>query len=49
MISENRTAEEIKEYGIKELGMEPLKSGAVRLINEGVTTVEELAKVAYYD
>ena len=49
MISENRTSEEIKEFGRKNLGMLTLKESCLELIEEGVTTVEELAKVAYYD
>ncbi len=49
MISDEATADEIKEYARKELGMLTLKESCLELINEGKTTVEELVKVAYYD
>ncbi len=49
MISEEKTAEEIKEYARKELGMLTLKESCMQLIEQGLTTVEELVKVAYYD
>ncbi len=49
MISNEATAETIKEYGRKELGMLTLKESALELVEEGLTTVDELVKVAYYD
>ena len=49
MISEGRTAEEIQEYAMKEQGMETLRQSAARLVTEGVTTMDELWKVTYYD
>ena len=49
MISQEKTAEEIKEYARKELGMLTLKESALELVEEGLTTVDELVKVAYYD
>lgn len=49
MISEGRTAEEIQEYAINEQGMETLRQSAVRLVREGITTMDELWKVTYYD
>ncbi len=49
MISENRTSEDIKDYGRNNLGMLTLKESALELVEQGVTTVEELTKVAYYD
>ena len=49
MISDNNTAEEIKEFARNELGMLTLKESCLELIEEGITTVEELVKVAYYD
>ena len=49
MISENATAEDIKDYSRQNLGMLTLKESCMELIAQGVTTVEELAKVAYYD
>ncbi|SEQ11146.1 type IV pilus assembly protein PilB [Lachnospiraceae bacterium NE2001] len=49
MISDECTAEEIKDYARKELGMLTLKESCMELIESGLTTVEELVKVAYYD
>lgn len=49
MISDEKTSEEIKEYARKELGMLTLKESCMELIEQGLTTVEELVKVAYYD
>lgn len=49
MISEGKTSDEIKEYGRKSLGMKTLKESALALVENGTTTVQELAKVAYYD
>lgn len=49
MISEGRTAEEIQEYAVREQGMETLRQSAVRLVREGITTMDELWKVTYYD
>lgn len=49
MISDENTAEEIKDYARKNLGMLTLKESCIELIEEGLTTVEELVKVAYYD
>mgnify|MGYP002855236852 CR=1 FL=1 len=43
------TAEEIKEYARQNLGMLTLKESCMELIEQGLTTVEELVKVAYYD
>ena len=37
------------EYARKELGMLTLKESCMELIEQGLTTVEELVKVAYYD
>ncbi|MCR5544207.1 MAG: Flp pilus assembly complex ATPase component TadA [Eubacterium sp.] len=49
MITDNASSEEIKEYARKNLGMYTLKESCMELIEEGLTTVEELVKVAYYD
>ena len=46
---DEKTAEEIKEYARQELGMLTLKESCLQLIEEGLTTVDELVKVAYYD
>ena len=49
LITDNASSEEIKEYARKELGMLTLKESCMELIEQGMTTVEELVKVAYYD
>jgi type IV pilus assembly protein PilB len=49
MIVAGATTEEIKDYGVQELGMKTLKESALELVEQGVTTMEELVKVAYYD
>ena len=49
MISNRATTEEIKQYAIQNQGMKTLKDCAVDLVAAGVTTMEELMKVAYYD
>ena len=49
MISRGATAEEIKDYARTELHMLTLKESAMKLVEEGVTSVDELVKVAYYD
>ncbi len=49
LITDNASSEEIKEYARNQLGMLTLKESCMELIEEGMTTVEELVKVAYYD
>lgn len=49
MITQGKSVEEIKQYAIKNLGMSTLKESAIELVEAGVTTVDELVKVAYYD
>ena len=49
MISANATAEQIKDYARHTLGMLTLKESALELVEQGLTTVDELVKVAYYD
>ena len=49
LITDNASSEEIKEYARTQLGMLTLKESCMELIEEGMTTVEELVKVAYYD
>ena len=43
------TVDAIKEYAIQEQGMNTLKQSALALVEEGVTTVEELLRVSYYE
>ena len=47
MITEKCTTEEIYQYVEKTQGIRRLKSDMIRLVNEGVTTVEELLRVTY--
>lgn len=49
MITNRADVEDIKRYGVETLGMKTLKQSALELVEQGVTTVEELAKAAYYD
>lgn len=49
MITKGSSVEEIKQYAIREQGMSTLKQSALDLVKEGVTTVDELLKVAYTD
>ena len=48
MISSHATVEEIKDYALEHQGMKTLKECGVDLVEAGVTTMEELMKVAYY-
>ena len=48
LISEGASTDEIKDYAIREQGMVLLQDAAARKVREGVTTMEELLKVAYY-
>lgn len=47
MISRHASMEEIEEYAREHQGMRTLKESGVRLVKEGVTTIEELLKIAY--
>lgn len=49
MIANNKTVEEIKEYAVNELGMDTLKKSGLALVEEGITTVDEMMKVSYYE
>lgn len=49
MVTNGASVEEIKSYAIDNLGMKTLKQSALELVEQGVTTVEEMAKAAYYD
>ena len=48
MITERTPMEELRSYATEHLGMSSLKDEALKLVEEGTTTVEELKKVAYY-
>ena len=49
MIAAGAVTEQLKDFGVQKLGMRTLKAGALELVEQGVTSMEELAKVAYYD
>lgn len=49
MITENAQVEEIKEYAIEHQHMRTLKQCALHYLREGITTIEEVLKVAYYE
>jgi type IV pilus assembly protein PilB len=49
MITENAPVEEIKEYAVTHQHMRTLKQCALYYLREGITTVEEVLKVAYYE
>lgn len=48
MIIQGASVEEIAEYALKEQDMHTLKEQAVELVRQGITTTEELLKIAYY-
>lgn len=48
MISNGATMEEITRYAVAYQGMVPLKESGIALLKQGVTTMEELVKIAYY-
>jgi type IV pilus assembly protein PilB len=49
MVAANATAEEMKKYAIEKQGMVTLKQACIKLVEQGITTMEELERVAYYD
>lgn len=49
MITKGATVEEIKAYALENLGMQTLKSSGLALVEQGITSVDELIKVSYYD
>lgn len=49
LITEGASSEKLKEYAIKEQNMKTLKQCAIRYLQEGITTAEEVLKVAYYE
>ena len=49
MVAANATAEEMKKYAIENQGMVTLKQACIKLVEQGITTMEELERVAYYD
>ena len=49
MVAANATAEEMKKYAVEHQGMVTLKQACIKLVEQGITTMEELERVAYYD
>ena len=49
MVMNGESVDVIKDYVVNEKGMVTLKKAALELVEAGVTTVEEMAKVAYYE
>ncbi len=49
LITENAAVEEIKEYAINHQHMRTLKQCALYYLKEGITTMEEVLRVAYYE
>ena len=49
LITTGAEAEEMKQYAMKEQNMTTLKQAAISLVEQGITTFEELERVAYYD
>jgi type IV pilus assembly protein PilB len=49
LITAGAEAEDMKQYAIKEQKMTTLKQAAISLVEQGITTFEELERVAYYD
>lgn len=47
MIAAGATAENITRYAIESQGMESIKMAGLRLVEEGITTMEELQRIAY--
>ncbi len=47
MISADASMEEVVRYGVAHQGMRPLRDSVARLVMEGVTTPEEMLKIAY--
>ena len=48
MISESRSIDDIQDYVTRKQGMRTLKESAAQLVKQGVTTMEEFWKIAYY-
>lgn len=49
MITESAAVEEIKEYAVSRQHMRTLKQSALHYLKEGITTMEEVLRVAYYE
>ena len=47
MITERKSAEEIYQYAEKTQNIRRLKADLIRLVEEGITTTEELLRLTY--
>ena len=47
LISEGANADDIKKYAIENQGMKTLKQAGLELVEKGITTMDELEKIAY--
>lgn len=48
MINENATAEQLQDYAVNNQNMKTLRDCGVEMVIRGISTIEELRKVAYY-
>lgn len=48
MISEKATVEDITTYAIQNQGMKLLREAGMEMVEQGITTIEEYRKIAYY-
>lgn len=48
MINQNASISEITRYAVEEQGMKTLRQSGIRLVEQGITTVEELRRAAYF-
>ena len=49
LITSGAESEEMKDYAVKNQKMQTLKQAAISLVEQGITSFEELERVAYYD
>lgn len=49
MMTANAQAEEIKEYAVRNQNMRTLKQCALTYLKKGITTMDEVLKIAYYE
>lgn len=49
MITSEASVEDMKAYAVKEQNMQTLKQAGISMVEQGITTLDELRKVAYYE
>ena len=49
MIAKGATTEELKDYALEHQNMKTLKDSCAELVEQGITTMEEFRRVAYFD